>query len=70
MVVNVMVWYFFHLLELSGDIEFNPRPKPDSSQSFSVCHWNLDSMSAPNYSKVSFLTAYISRHTHVFPKLI
>ena len=62
MIVNVMLWYFFRLLELSGDVEFNPGRKPDSSQSFSVCHWNLDSMSAHNYSKRSLLTAYISIH--------
>ena len=36
MIVNVILWYFFRLLELSGDIEFNPGPKPDSSQSFSI----------------------------------
>ena len=28
MIVNVILWYFFRLLELSGDIEFNPGPKP------------------------------------------
>ena len=57
-----MLWYFFRLLELSGDIEFNPGPKPDSSRSFSICNWNLNSMSAHNYSKISLLTAYISIH--------
>ena len=35
---------------------------PDSSQCFSICHWNLNSMSAHNYSKISLLTAYISIH--------
>ena len=62
MIVNVMLSYFFRLLELSGDVEFNPGPKPDSIQSFSICHWNLNSMSAHNYSKISLLTAYISIH--------
>ena len=38
MIVNVMLWYFFRLLELSGDIEFHPGPKPDYSQSFLICH--------------------------------
>ena len=51
---------FFRLLELSGDVEFNPGPKPDSSQSFSICHCNLNSMSVHKYSKISLLTAYIS----------
>ena len=40
-----MLWYFFCLLELSGDVEFNPGPKTDSSQSFLICHWNRNSMS-------------------------
>ena len=62
MIVNVMLWYLFRLLELSGDIEFNPGCKPDSSHSFSICHWNLNSMSAHNYSKISLLTAYIFIH--------
>ena len=53
---------FFCLLELSGDIVFNPGPKSDPSQSFSICRWNLNSMSAHNYSKISLLTAYISIH--------
>ena len=62
MILNVMLWYFSRLLELSGDIEFNPGPKPDSSQSFSICHWNLNSILAHNYSKISLLTAHISIH--------
>ena len=62
MIVNVILWYFFRLLELSADKEFNPRPKPDSSQSFSIYHRNLNSMLAHNYSKISLLTAYISIH--------
>ena len=59
MIANVILWYIFRLLELSGDIEFNPGSKPDSSQSFSICCWSLNSMSAHNYSKISLLTAYI-----------
>ena len=62
MILNVMLWYFFCLLELNGVKEFNPGPKPDSSQSFSISHWNINSMSAHNYSKISLLTAYISIH--------
>ena len=53
---------FFRLLDLSGDTQLNPGPKPDSSQSFSICHWNLNSMSAHNYSKMSLLTVYIPIH--------
>ena len=38
MIVNVILWYFFRSLELSGDVEFNPGPKPNSNQSFAICH--------------------------------
>ena len=57
-----MLWYFCRLVELSGDIKFNPGPKIDSSQRFSICHQKLNSMSAHNYSKISLLTAYIPIH--------
>ena len=55
-------WLDKIVLKLSGDIEENPGPKPISNQSFSICHWNLNSISAHNYIKVSLLRAYISTH--------
>ena len=45
-----------------GNVEENPGRKPSSSQSFSICHWNLNSISAHNYIKLSFLRAYVSTH--------
>ena len=48
--------------ETCGDIEENSGPKPSSNQGFSVCHSNLNSISAHNYIKVSLLRAYISTH--------
>ena len=47
---------------LSGDIETNPGPKPNSGQSFSICHLNLNSISAPNYTKIYLLIAYVLVH--------
>ena len=44
----------FDLLILCGDIESNPGLRPNSAQSFSICHWNLDSITAHNFSKISF----------------
>ena len=40
----------------------NPGPKPISGQSFSICQWNLNSISAHNYTKISLLTAYVLVH--------
>ena len=46
----------------NGDIEKNPGPKPNSCQSFSVCHWNINSISAHNFLKLSLLQACITVH--------
>ena len=54
--ISILVLYANHfwldeiVLKLSGDIEENPGPKPGSNQSFSICHWNLNSISAHNYN--------------------
>ena len=56
------IWYCKCLLQLSGDIELKPGPKPNSSKSFSICHWNLNSITSHNFIKVSLLTAYNSIH--------
>ena len=50
------------IIKLSGGIEENPGPKRNSNQSFSVCHWNLNSIIVHNYLKISLLRAYISLH--------
>ena len=46
------------LLVLSGDIETNPGPDPGYSNSFSFCHWNLNSIAAHNFIKMFLLQAY------------
>ena len=38
----------------------NPGPKPNPCHSFSICHWNLNSLAAHNYLKVSLLRAYVA----------
>ena len=43
------VWLCLVLTKGSGDIEQNPGLKPSSCQSFSICHWNLNSISAHNF---------------------
>ena len=46
------------LLLLSGDIETNPGKHPDYLSSSSFCHWNLNSIAAHNFIKMSLLQAY------------
>ena len=51
--ISILALYANHfwldeiVLKLSGDIEENPRPKPNSNQSFSISHWNLWAVSLP-----------------------
>ena len=54
----------FGFLMLCGDIESNPGPMPNSGQSFSICHWNLNSIAVHNFSKISLLKAYNAIHTY------
>ena len=70
---HILYWflltkYLFHLwicelqVILSGDVELNLGPKPNSGQNFSICHWNLNSIPAHNFSKISLLSAYNFLH--------
>ena len=48
------------LIRQSDDIETNPRPKPNPCHSFSICPWNLNSLTACNYLTTSLLRAYVA----------
>ena len=54
------MWLYSLAIKSSGDIEENPGPKPNSCEYLSICHWNLNSISAHNFIKLSLLRAYIS----------
>ena len=54
---NYITW-FITIILLSCDIEISPGPKASSRECFSIYHWNLNSISAQSYTKVSLLTAY------------
>ena len=56
------VWLFFIRSKRSGDIEPNPGSKPNSCESFSICHWNLNSISACSFIKLYLLKCYIAIH--------
>ena len=49
-----------NLLIICGDIETNPGPRKD--QNLSICHWNLNSISAHNFIKFSSLQAFNTIH--------
>ena len=59
-VLHIWSYYIFVLskLLLSGDIEMNPGPKLISRESFSIYHWNLNSIPSHDYTKIFFFRAY------------
>ena len=65
-ILTYNLWHVFYLIKLSGDIEESPGPKLNSSQKLSICHWNLNSIAAHNFIKVSLLIAYNSIDKYEF----
>ena len=58
--------YIFIFLKCHGDIELNPGPRKLKTSSLSVCHWNLNSLCAHNFSKLTHLKAYNSLYKYDF----
>ena len=54
------IWVHALLIRQSGDIEMSPGPKPNPCLSFSICHWNLNTLTAHDYLRVSLLRAYVT----------
>ena len=52
---SIHIWLHTRTSDLSGDIEKNPRLSPSFSQNFSICHSNLNSITAHSYIKMSLL---------------
>ena len=57
--IHHMQLYFLDI-KCSGNIEDNPDLKPNSCEYLSICHWNLNSISAHSFIKLSLLRGYIS----------
>ena len=64
--VDLLILFFFLLksllLLLSGDVEKNPGPKSHSN--LKVCHYNLNSIAAHSFAKISSLEAFNAVHNH------
>ena len=56
------LWFTCNLLLLCDDVEFNPGPKQNTAKKLSICHWNLNSITAHNFAKLVLLKAYKSIH--------
>ena len=60
--LGMLVWLCSCLIILSGDVEVNPGPTNSVSGCLSICHRNLNSISAHDYSKLFLLKADILVH--------
>ena len=58
--VTTVVIHSFHFIK--ANVELNPGPKSASTSNISICHWNLDSISAHNYTKLFLLKTCIAIH--------
>ena len=58
---NLLRWLHILLITLR-DVELSPGPKRNAAQTFSIFHWNLSSICAHNFAKLSLLRAYMSVH--------
>ena len=55
--------YCSSLFLLRRNIKINPVPISSSWQCFSICYWNLNSIAADDYAKLSLYTAYNLVHS-------
>ena len=56
--LGVLAWLCGCLIIFSSDAELNPGPKNNFSEYLSICHWNRNSISAQDYSKLFLLKAF------------
>ena len=54
------MWRYSLAIKRSENIKENPGPKLNSGECLSICHWNLNSISAYNFIKLSLIRACIS----------
>ena len=54
------IWVHALLIRQSVDIEMNPGRKTNPCHNFLIYHWNLNSVAALNYLKVSPSRAYVA----------
>ena len=65
-VIFLAFLYIFTFLLCHGDIESNLVTKRLKPNYLSICHWNLNNISAHNFPKITQLKAYNSINKHGF----
>ena len=61
-----LMFFIVLLIITHGDIELNPGPRRDPFRNLKICHWNVNSLLAHSFQKVSLIEAYNSLHKHDF----
>ena len=61
-VFTFFVYLFSWMLSLSGDTETNPGKKCNLNNHPTIYHWNLNSLSAHNFTKVQLSKAHLAVH--------
>ena len=56
------LWFTCNLHLLCSNVELNPGPNQNTAKKLSICHWNLISIAAHNFTKFVLLKAYNSIH--------
>ena len=59
---TVFAWLCSLLVMISEDVDVKPGPKKKGKDCLSICHWNLNSISAYYSSKLFLLNSYNSLH--------
>ena len=58
--ISIKLLSLFLLLRCNVELNPGPTKKRNSWFNFSICHWNLNSLTAHDFEKVTLLEAYIT----------
>ena len=65
--VSIATWVSSILTSLSGDFQLNPGPKNKSDVTFSIFHWNLNSIAAKKFDwQRAFLNTSVNEKVAIF----
>lgn len=62
LIFQLLFYFYSRLIEMSRDVEKNRGPNSKSNQSFSICDWYLNSITAHKFSKTQSLIGYNCSH--------
>ena len=57
---SICLFFLRPLVSLSGDVEVNPGPNPKTNKALSICHWNFNSTSVHNCTKLHLSKSHVT----------